>query len=752
MGIVNALDESIIEWSFPQCNGDRSGFIDDAASRLVRKILPGRGVNPGMIPYSNSDAEVRGVPARIIAAIARRKWLLLSLWLGTVLVAGVYCVLVPPLYRSTALVRIEPETPYSQALAGMFKSLKEYSDEDDDEAEDERERRASSTSFRAMNRLRLENADSGRPETRAPAPPAPSERRREKPVVRFAPTRTNAAGDSELIQLDATASDPVAAREMLTAFLNEYQQEQSADTRARIDRLMNRLEKELANFERQMEVSKRELIEFTTAHGMMISGDRITPVGRQFEEATNRLVQSRLDRWNMETRAATAAGKVPRGNAGDDARVMRAKLEALQREYDPDGDDGSGPKHALLKRRIQALRLSARSTGPDAPDSSLSEARIKEKAAEDTYARLKREAIQSDTIGLRYEVLRQVADADERLVFEARRKLKELRLYDGLRRESVIVESAPSLPSTPVRPQKAQIMLSGTVLGLLLGLGAVVGLDLLDKRVKTRGEITSRLGGPVLGEIPKVEALRETSAASPAKHVVELMPCWSPVSPFSDAVRIIHNSVFHAMGSADAVLAFSSALPGEGKTFVALGFAAAVASESGKALFIDADLRRSRLQETFQTGAESAGLTELLAKGGPTLEETIRSTSVPRLDYVGPGRPPDNPVAVLKSPAMADLLARCRALYDVVVIDCPPIIGLADALIVGAQSDGLVMVVRHDYVTADALAAARRSLESARVRLIGTVVNMVDEKAVPYRGYRYLRSYYQSNERPRPAA
>ncbi|MCA1959897.1 MAG: CpsD/CapB family tyrosine-protein kinase, partial [Desulfomonile sp.] len=259
------------------------------------------------------------------------------------------------------------------------------------------------------------------------------------------------------------------------------------------------------------------------------------------------------------------------------------------------------------------------------------------------------------------------------------------------------------------------------------------------------------LGVPVLGEVPKVEPIRGPFTSGVDGSLLEMMPYWVPISPFSDAIRIVHNSVFLTLKSSGATLLFSSALPGEGKTFVALSFAAASASESKRVIFIDADLRRSRIHDAFHVPADSPGFMELLSHSSLPLGETIRETTIPGFHYVPAGGPTANPVAVLKNSRLERLLTRFRAEYDVVVIDSPPLIGLADTALVAAHTDGVVLVARHGYTTSDAMVAALTCLESARARLIGSVLNMVPGGAEQYRRSRYFSSYYQSNRR-RPAA
>ncbi|MCA1959896.1 MAG: hypothetical protein LDL33_03790, partial [Desulfomonile sp.] len=426
---------------------------------------------------------------RLFGVIVERKWLFFAVWLSAVAVAIGYCVLTPPSYRSTAVVRIEPETPYAQIISVMFKSFQDLAGDEDD-GEDEASLQSSTRSHTAIKKSiqRYVAADKATPAhsgTGALLSKPPSA----KPVVSFAPAHSGPTDGSELVQLEATAGDPVAARQALISFLEEFKREHASEANARIDRLKTVLEKEMEDVKSQAEMSRRELIEFTTEHRLVLDSDRASPVAMELRQAANELVKSRRDRWDLETRTMNTGDGISRRGSDDLSRHLRSKLEAIQTEHDLPGEEGSGLSRVVLKRKIELMRQALRDRDAAPFESALREAWSKEKRAEEAYAQLKRDALKTNSAGLRFEILKQSAEGDRQLLFEIRRKLKELELYRGLRREAVIVESPPSLPSKPVHPQTTKIFIIGTLLGLVLGVGTATAASLSDKRVKAAEQI-----------------------------------------------------------------------------------------------------------------------------------------------------------------------------------------------------------------------------------------------------------------------
>jgi capsular exopolysaccharide synthesis family protein len=174
-------------------------------------------------------------------------------------------------------------------------------------------------------------------------------------------------------------------------------------------------------------------------------------------------------------------------------------------------------------------------------------------------------------------------------------------------------------------------------------------------------------------------------------------------------------------------LVFTSPLPGDGKTTTAVNFALAVTQRGLKVLLVDADVRRG-IVHTVLEAAQTPGLSEVLA-GTVPLEQACRPVIVGdrcTLHVLPTGRLPGSPSGMLESPQMRDFLARVREDYDLVVFDTPPVNILTDAALLGAQADGVLIVVRAGVTDAAALAYAAEQLGHVGASVVGVVLNDID--------------------------
>jgi len=317
--------------------------------------------------------------------------------------------------------------------------------------------------------------------------------------------------------------------------------------------------------------------------------------------------------------------------------------------------------------------------------------------------------------------------------------------------DAIVVESSPTLPLEPASPNKRKIIGIGTLIGLVCAIGLALFLGQLDKTVKTVDEVKSGLGISALGVVPLVSSV--TRSAEPRNETEmrapELSPYQWPTSPLADSLRIVLNAVATQIDlNSKVVLAVSSALPAEGKTFISMSLAAALASDAKAVLVMDCDLRNPGIHRIFGAGRGAEGLAGYLDGKFANALETIQETPIPGLYYLPSGPMPNNPVAALKSPSMQELIQTCKKTFDMVLIDTPPILGLADATVLAGYSDGLILVARQGHTSLDAIRAAKEQIIRGKGRLLGIVLNKVERRlghydyyhAQPYARYHAKRS------------
>lgn len=281
-------------------------------------------------------------------------------------------------------------------------------------------------------------------------------------------------------------------------------------------------------------------------------------------------------------------------------------------------------------------------------------------------------------------------------------------------------------PSSPVSPVPARNMALALVLGLLFGGGLAFLVEYLDQTVKTRQDL-ERLGLPALGGIPALDTSGE-----------EIHLERDSQGAGGEAFRKLRTSIgFLGVESPVKVMLLTSTVAQEGKTTVALNLASAYALGGFRTLLVEADLRRPSLHRVFGMHG-TRGLTTVIV-GSVSLDDAIVHTETRNLSILLAGAIPPNPVELLGSEQLLDVLAQLRLMYDVVVIDSPPLAPVADPATLAGRCDGVVLVARAGKTDRRRLVESARIVERAGGRLLGVALNFLgrDESAYDYGYYSY---------------
>ena len=166
---------------------------------------------------------------------------------------------------------------------------------------------------------------------------------------------------------------------------------------------------------------------------------------------------------------------------------------------------------------------------------------------------------------------------------------------------------------------------------------------------------------------------------------------------------------------------FTSALPGEGKSTSAANVAIVFAQEGKKVLLIDADMRKPTLHYTFHA-TNSPGLSGVLSKQW-NLKDVLKETNIEGMHLITSGEIPPNPAELLGSESMDALLEEIKRRYDIIILDTPPILGIADAQILSNKCDGTILIISAGSTKKESALRAKNVLQTSRANLIGTVLN-----------------------------
>jgi succinoglycan biosynthesis transport protein ExoP len=273
--------------------------------------------------------------------------------------------------------------------------------------------------------------------------------------------------------------------------------------------------------------------------------------------------------------------------------------------------------------------------------------------------------------------------------------------------------------NVPSRPDgfKSRTLGMAAILGLLVGVGLALGLDVLDSRLRSPDDARNLLGLPILGVVPHQPGKLSIAACGLVAHS-------DPMSEIAEAARSVRTAVYFASRSAPCkTVLIASASKGDGKSVFASNLAIAMAQAGSRTLLIDADFRNPSLETIFDVQSGS-GLSEVLAGRSP-VEKAIRRTPIEGLEVLPCGPIPRNPSEMLNSQAFGKLIEQLSERYQYILLDSPPAMSVTDARILGAIADVTLYVVRTGHTSRKAADQGLDLLLSVGSRVLGAVANDV---------------------------
>jgi succinoglycan biosynthesis transport protein ExoP len=285
---------------------------------------------------------------------------------------------------------------------------------------------------------------------------------------------------------------------------------------------------------------------------------------------------------------------------------------------------------------------------------------------------------------------------------------------EAVRATTLAVAQVPTKPSSPNIPRNLGV---GLVIGLLLGIATAALRQLLDTKVRSEQDVRALTDRPILGVVAFDQAV--------PRHPVILRD--EPLAAPSEAVRRLRTNLqFIDVADRPKSIVISSSIPAEGKSTIALNLAVSLADTGARIILVDADLRRPSIAE--YVGIEgNVGLTTVLI-GRAHVEDVVQPLGTTSLDLLPAGQIPPNPSELLGSSAMAGLLDRLTASYDMVLLDSPPLLPVTDAAVLAKMAGGALVVVGADRIHRAQLQETLGSLETAGAHILGVVMNKIDRR------------------------
>jgi capsular exopolysaccharide synthesis family protein len=416
---------------------------------------------------------------------------------------------------------------------------------------------------------------------------------------------------------------------------------------------------------------------------------------------------------------------------------MRQKLAELQADYEAKrsqykADYPEMQQLALRIREVKAQMAEESGVFQRATQGEARAARANETLLLRQIGKVQSELLQLQGRSIQFNILKREADTNRQLYDGLLQRYKELGVEGSSSTNNIsMLDSAER--GYLFKPDFQSNLLRGLLLGLVLGVGFALLLEKLDDTLKTPDDIERQLRLPVLGLVPNV----------PQDEFADALA--APRSSLAEAYRSLRTSLQYASESGmPRVLVVTSSAAGEGKSTTSMVLALQAAQAGQKVLLVDADLRKPSLHMRF--GLEnSQGLSTVLS-GNANADDILQSPAE-GLALITSGPTPANPADLLASNRFRDFVEQAATHYDLVIIDCPPLLGLADVPSIVGLAEGVLMVVGAGATRLGTARASLKRLFGARANVLGAVLVKFDAGSVAYGyGYEYAdHRYYGSS-------
>lgn len=497
------------------------------------------------------------------------------------------------------------------------------------------------------------------------------------------------------------------------------------------------LEDQLKLAKARLEESERKLVGFAQRENLINTGDNgqtlatqnLTQLNAALAAAQDQRIRAQA-RWRQASSGAMPADMIANSNI----RPLQQQRSQIQGEYQlklqtfkPEYPEMKQLKSQIdeLDRQIAQETANVRSSVKAEYDAAAAQ----ESMLKGQIASLRTEALDVDGRSIEYNILKREVDTNRQLYDGLLQRYKEVGVAGDVRDSNVSIIDRAEVPQWRFKPSLLLNLALGVLLGGMLGVMLAFLLEFLDDTLKTPEDIEQKLKLPVLGIIPKLGV---------KENVASVMS--DPQSAFSEAYRSVRTALqFSSDRGVPKVLLVTSTGAGEGKSTTALALARHFAQLGKRVLLIEADLRNPSLRKTLGLAKTEFGLSNLLS-GGCTLGDATLATGEERLQAILAGPLPPNPAELLSGTKLVSALTVVGEQYDQIILDGPPVLGLADAPILGNVADGTVLIVNPAKTKIGAAQAALKRLLAARSHIVGVVLAKYDARAAGY-GYGYGYGY-----------
>ncbi len=512
----------------------------------------------------------------------------------------------------------------------------------------------------------------------------------------------------------------------------------------------NLLQRQLSQFKERLNESQRQLVGYASAQQIInlpsqtgndgrttsersIVADDLAALNAALSQATGERIQAEA-RYEQAGRSG-ASTEALRNQAINNLRQRRAELAAEYQRLMVQFEPGYPTALAIKSQLDQLDRSISREEGRVAGSlqADYREAVERERGLQTRVNQLKANYLDLRRRSIQYNIYQQEVDTNRALYDGLLQRFKEIGVAGGVGVNNIAVVDRADAPERPSSPRILLNILLALLAGTGLGLALAFALEQMDEAIADPGEVERRLGLPLLGSVPKVNGQTPREALLDRK------------SDLVDAYLAVQTNLgFTTEHGVPRSFAVTSTRPAEGKSTTALALATTLARAGRKVILVDGDMRSPSVHELGGVDHDY-GLSNYLS-GHDGIEELTFSMADLGFTAMTAGPIPPNAAELLTGNRLATLIDRLLQTYDHVVIDSPPVMGLADAPLIASRVEGVIYTVESHGIRSSMVRTALGRLASANARVIGGVLTKFDARKSQF-GYGYEYGYGYGREK-----
>jgi polysaccharide biosynthesis transport protein len=526
---------------------------------------------------------------------------------------------------------------------------------------------------------------------------------------------------TRLIDVSVQDTDPKRAQQlaqsMVTEFISQIFDQKFSVSKAANDFLIQ----EADRLKEKLHKSEQALQQYREDHHAVSLEDKQNIIVEKLKELNLKVTQAKSERLKLEADVAI----IKQGKANTPEKLlMLPSVAALPVVSELRRELADKESRYKAESQLSGLQESLNRTLVNVGNmviKSYEAAKSTEAMLTTALQEQEQAALELNKIAIPYNVLEREVESDRALYESILTGMKQTNLNQGLGQKfNIRVIEAPLVSATPVKPRKLMILALAILGGFVAGNALVIGIAMADSSIRNVNQVEEVLGLPVLTLVPR----------SKRRHLdKEPVLTARPGSHEAEAFRSLRTALSFLGNQKDSkAVLFTSANPGEGKTYCSLNCGAALAQLGLRTLLIDADLRRPNLTKALLAGSRGPGLSACLT-GNATFMDCCRPTSTENLFILGAGERVSNPAELLASGDLVGLLKEAMLYFDRVVIDSAPVNAVSDTQLIAKEIESVCLVIRAGKTPRRAIVRACGLLERATHNPDAVVLNRVERRS-----------------------